>query len=214
MKKIITLLTVLLSLSLFVGCSAKESSNPSSMVSTENSSSSKTSSNDNTTSVTSNGISETNLMEGEVYNSDASIYPSVELKVLENPSKGFKNLLIYVQPSEGTLEQAFPAYLRALKEITLQCYPAFSHENYTNVLFHYDPTQKGAALQTVFYFKLEPIHDKYRLTNESIADSITDYTLNVANLAKLGGATVSENETDIMLNAIADEKLSELNDIQ
>lgn len=225
MKKIVTILIfVLMCLGILVGCGQSKESSNSTVSKIENNSSTqpKSSSNisssvENNTTVTSNGIIETTLVEGDVFEAVSSIDSSVELSEIQNPSKGINNLLIDIKPTEEDLENAFTTYLQSLKNITLQSYPVFVDKEYTHVLLRYCPTHASADLPglSTFFFKLEPINDKYRLIPDSVGNTISEYITTLEKERKiLDGPELSDDDLNCILKAIEKEKITELYDIE
>ena len=206
MKKLVSLALVLcMCLALLVGCGESSSTKEE-----QNSLESESSQADDT----SNG--ENVLTEGEVYDSLASIFPHLE--VVEATSEtGKYNLLVYVQPEDEEMEDAFLSYAQVIRTaaLSIPCQEAWVDKGFSKIIFRYDPSADVSKIpkQEMFYLELEPCDSVYRIIPDSIGEKYSSYVSYIESYKKLDKTVfLSDGKSKAMLDAFATAKLTNLYD--
>lgn len=163
-----------------------------------------------------NSEGETVLTEGEVYDSLVSIFPQVE--VVEVTSETGKcNLLVYVQPDDEEIEDAFLSYTQVIRDAALSgsCQESWADKGFSKVLFRYDPSVDVSKIpkQEMFFLELEPCGSVYRMTPDSIGENYSSYVSYIESYKKLDKTVfLSDGKSKAMLEAFATAKLTDLYD--
>ncbi len=204
MKKLISaMLCLAMCLSLFVGCSSAPEESPNSDTSSAALSSESSSVSEGTSSNTGDAIN--------------SVYPAAEIEIIDDPEEGIYNLSVQIQPDGDTLEEAFSEYTQAIRQITLSssCQNAFNDQEFSKVLFKYEPQNSMTELpkSEIFSLALEPTDNVYRLIPDSIGEEYTEYVSFIASWSELNPTVfLSDDDSQTMLDCFADAKLTDLYD--
>ena len=206
MKKFVSLaLAFCMGMALLAGCSDSTSTNEDQSSAASTSSQTKDSSDE-----------ETVLTEGNVYDASISVFPNVELMVVDFED-GMHNLFVYIQPDEEEVEDALLTYAQAIRNMVLStaCQEAWSEENFNKILFRYNPSANFSQLpeQDLFSLKLEPCGQIYRMVPDSIGESYASYVSMIESYSKLDKTVfLSERKSKAMLDAFATAELTDLYD--
>lgn len=206
MKKFVSMaLAFCMGLALLAGCSDSTSTNEDQSSATSTSSQAKDSSDE-----------ETVLTEGNVYDASISVFPNVELMVVDFED-GMHNLFVYIQPDDKEVEDALLTYAQAIRNMVLStaCQEAWSEENFNKILFRYNPSANFSQLpeQDLFSLKLEPCGQIYRMVPDSIGESYASYVSMIESYSKLDKTVfLSERKSKAMLDAFATAELTDLYD--